>query len=145
MRPHVGMEKLAQRVLAFERDFALANPLEDAVAPKPVRDESLILLRELQRQIELALFEDILAGVVNAQHILGFHHDAVEIRYRFGGGVHQQRRQFVHSAAGYFDVAIVLHDNPTLVQEADPEAYPTVIDENCATMFQSCSMGRTSV
>src|SRR4051812_48100085 len=53
MRPNIRAKDVPQFAVRLEGRFALTDPLNDAVAPLPVRNESKILLDEIDGEIHL--------------------------------------------------------------------------------------------
>src|SRR6516162_10412226 len=114
VRPHVGMQQVPQRLDAFEGDFALADPFQHRITHLPVREQRLVLVRQLYRQVELPLFGDRSVDVARRQHLLGFEHYRVQVgplvaRGMFGE-THDERRQLVRLPARNLDIPLAAHD-----------------------------------
>ena len=54
MRPDIGPQQVAKLQPRAERDLALPDPFQDAVAPLPLRDEAQVLIGQVDCQIHLA-------------------------------------------------------------------------------------------
>ena len=59
MRPNVSAEQMFQGIGRFERCFALANPLHHRIAPCPMRQQPQILVRQMNRKVDLPLRHDV--------------------------------------------------------------------------------------
>src|SRR5207249_3337436 len=81
MWPKVRMQQLAQGLFGAEGDLALANPLQDGIAPLPMSHQTEIPLRQLQRQIVLALFHYALIGGERWNHVFGIDYVGCPVQY----------------------------------------------------------------
>ncbi len=79
MRPHVGMQQLAQPVGALEGDLALADPFQNGIAPLPLRAQPLVPFGQLHGEFELAVLQHLLGGIARRQHVLGFRHHRSQV------------------------------------------------------------------
>src|SRR5436190_700763 len=132
------MQELAECVFAFERDLALADPLQDRVAPKPVGKQSFVLFSQLERQLETPLLEYVGRGVSHAQHVVCFAKHGFHVFYGrvFGGGMNQKRGKLVCPTAWYLDVPCIAH-----VRVPDPVS----IVQRRALLFHCCSTSSAKV
>src|SRR5690348_4329255 len=107
------MEEVPQRLFALKSNFALADPFQYGIAPLPLREQGPIVRGQLDREIELPLFENGPVDIGRRQHVFGLQHHRIQpsrffSRHRFSP-MHQQRRQLVRSISRNFDIAFGPH------------------------------------
>jgi len=73
MRPDIRMQQVAQCFAAFEGDLTLPDPVENRITPLPMRNQTQVLIGEIQGKVELTLFENTLLGRRIAENVVGFH------------------------------------------------------------------------
>ena len=104
VRPNIGPQQVAQFQARAERDFALADPFENAVAPLPLRDEAQILIGQVDGQIHLAAIHFEVRDrtiksrrrnhVFGVDQVVGHANHAIQAS-DVGAGANQERGQFV--------------------------------------------------